>query len=118
MIWLDLHAREPAIGAGWLAYRERLPDGFTWNQWQAACEPWQMVCIRADDEPIGAVFLKDGVVHVGIVPAWRGRWASRRIIREILSHGTETTLLKNETEQRLFVHRAFKVAGVKNVVSR
>jgi RimJ/RimL family protein N-acetyltransferase len=112
VIWLDVYAREQAIEAGWLAYRERL-QWFTRDQWQASCAPWFMFCIKSGGEPIGAAFLKDGKVHIGIVPEWRGRWASRRLIREILSFGTETTLLKSETQQREFVLRAFKVAGVK-----
>jgi hypothetical protein len=47
-------------------------------------------------------------VHLAIIPEYRGRWASRRIIRDMLKYGTETTPGDDNT----FVERiGFRRAG-------
>lgn len=102
MIYLDPARREEAIDAGWLAYRDRLPDMEA--VYRTACAGWQVVAVVAD-RVIGALFARDGVIHLGIVPEWKGRWASRRLIREMLAYGTRTTLLPDEAEQRHFISR-------------
>lgn len=101
-IYLDPARRQEAIEAGWLAYRDRLP-AFE-SAYRAACEGWRVIAVVAD-RVIGALFARDGVIHLGIVPEWRGRWASRRLIREMLAYGTRTTLLPNEAAPRDFIAR-------------
>lgn len=94
MIRLDPTRRTDAIEAGWQAYSQRCP------QWRdayiKACAAWLVVAVVADDEVIGALFERNGEIHLGIVPAWRGRWASRRLIRQMLCYGTRTTMLNGE----------------------
>lgn len=102
MIRLDPERRQEAIEAGWTAYQERTPD--MREAYLQACEEWQVIAVVADGV-IGALFAKDGLIHLGIVPEWRGRWASRRLIREMLSYGTATTLLPDEHECADFVRR-------------
>lgn len=102
MIRLDPSRREEAIDAGWLAYRDRLPDMEA--VYRKACEGWQVIAVVAD-RVIGALFARDGVIHLGIVPEWKGRWASRRLIREMLGYGTRTTLLLDEDGPREFIGR-------------
>lgn len=103
MIALDEARRDEAIEAAWQAYRERLPG--LRASFVAACERWQMVAIVSGSEVIGALFVRDGVIHIGIVPAWRGRWASRRLIRQMLGYGTRTTLLDGEAHCAEFIGR-------------
>lgn len=102
MIHLDEHRRDEAIEAGWEAYRERVPG--LEREYRAMCQAWQVIAVVAD-RVIGALFAKDGVIHLGIVPEWRSRWASRRLIREMLGYGRSTTLLPCETECKAFVRR-------------
>lgn len=102
MIRLDETRREEAIEAGWRAYQERLPGMKA--AYLKACEGWQVVAVVAD-EVIGALFVKDGVIHLGIAPEWRGQWASRRLIREMLAYGTETTLMPDESHCAEFIRR-------------
>lgn len=102
MIRLDPARRQEAIEAGWLAYRDRLPGMEA--AYRATCEAWQVVAVVAD-RVIGALFARDGVIHLGIVPEWRGRWASRRLILEMLGYGTQTTLMPDEEGPRAFVTR-------------
>lgn len=102
MIHLDPNRRQEAIEAGWLAYRERVPGMEA--AYRAACEGWRVIAVVAD-RVIGALFARDGVIHLGIVPEWRGRWASRRLIREMLSYGKRTTLADGEDGPREFIGR-------------
>lgn len=102
MIHLDPTRRDEAVEAGWRAYRDRVPG--LEREYRAMCQAWQVIAVVAD-RVIGALFAKDGVIHLGIVPEWRSRWASRRLIRDMLSYGRATTLLPCETECRAFVSR-------------
>lgn len=99
---LDPSRRQEAIDAGWMAYRDRIPSMEA--AYRSACEAWQVVAVVAD-RVIGALFARDGVIHLGVVPEWRGRWASRRLIREMLSYGTRTTLMPGEDGPREFIGR-------------
>lgn len=110
MIHLDESRRDEATAAGWLAYAERVPG--MENDYQEFCKSWQVVAICSDAEVIGALFARNGVIHVGIVPEWRGKWASRRLIREGLAYGTNTTVLDSEPDCIEFVSRiGFKKEG-------
>lgn len=82
--------RSEAIDAGWEAYAERVPG--MRDAYLKACDGWEVEAVCAGDEVIGALFSKDGVIHLGIVPAWRSRWASKRLIREMLKRGTKTEM--------------------------
>ena len=99
---LDPSRRREAIEAGWEAYRERLPSFEL--AYRAACESWQVIAVVAD-RVIGALFARAGVIHLGIVPSWRGRWASRRMIREMLAYGKQTMLMNGEDACRDFIGR-------------
>lgn len=46
---------------------------------------WQVSVLVRDAEPIGAVFKRDGETHVSILSKWRRRWATKGLIKEILS---------------------------------
>lgn len=102
MVSLDPNRREEAIEAGWIAYRDRVPDMEA--AFRAACKGWQVIAVVAD-RVIGALFARAGVIHLGIVPEWRGRWASRRLIRQMLGYGKTTTLLPDEADSRDFIGR-------------
>lgn len=95
MIYLDESREQEAIEAGWIAYRERVP-GYE-SEYRSACGNYRVVAICSDSQVIGALFVRaDGVIHMGIVPEWRSRWASRRIIRQMLAYGNKTTLMDDE----------------------
>lgn len=115
MIRLDENRRADAIEAGWRAYEAEIPGHR--DAYLRACEGWQLVAICDDDTPIGALLVKDGVIHLGIVPEWRGRWASRRVIQELISYGRATTVPPDN--RRDFLRRVgFKPQGGRYVFSR
>lgn len=103
MIHLDETRRDEAIAAGWLAYAERA-KGME-GAYQAVCQSWQVIAICADQQVIGALFVRNGVIHVGVIPEWRGKWISKRLIREVLAYGTNTTVLDSEPDCIEFVSR-------------
>jgi GNAT superfamily N-acetyltransferase len=103
MIHLDATRRQDAIRAGWLAYAERVPEHL--DAYLVACAGWQVVAVCDDDKPIGALYARDGVIHLGIVPEYRGRWASRRVIRQMLQYGEKTTVRDDEPQCIEFVTR-------------
>ena len=94
MIRLDPARRDEAIAAGWDAYAEHVQGHEA--AYRSACERWQVVAVVAD-EVIGALFVDGGVIHLGIVPEWRGRWASRRLLRDMLSYGKSTQMMAAES---------------------
>lgn len=94
MIQLDEGRREEAIEAGWRAYQERVPD--CRSAYLKACEGWKVIAVCDGECVIGAFFAKNGFVHIGIVPEYRGRWVSRRLIDEMHKYGDKTTLLDGE----------------------
>jgi GNAT superfamily N-acetyltransferase len=93
-VTLDEARRAEAIEAGWRAYAEHLPGHEA--AYRAACERWQVVAVVAD-EVIGALFVDGNVIHLGIVPEWRSRWASRRLLRQMLSYGKTTRMMAGES---------------------
>lgn len=46
---------------------------------------WQVSVLVRDSQPIGAVFKRDGETHVSVLPQWRRRWATKGLVKEILS---------------------------------
>lgn len=51
---------------------------------------WSPVAVCDDNKVIGVLISKDNVIHLAIIPEYRGRWASRRIIRDMLKYGKTT----------------------------
>ena len=80
--------------------------------YREAVRLWRVVALVSGDEVIGALFHREGVIHIGIVPEWRKRWATRGLLKACFRYGTKTTLLPGEVEQREFVRRAFRIEGL------
>ena len=114
MIHLDAARRQEAMAAGWQAYREHVPGHQ--DAWERACQGWDVLAVCADDDVIGALLAKDGVIHLGIVPEWRSKWASRRIIRDMMKHGAATKMRAVEPSAD-FVARVAAIGGL-HVVRR
>jgi GNAT superfamily N-acetyltransferase len=89
MINLDPTRRDEATEAGYQACREELSK-FDKEDYRQLMGEWNPVAVCDDEKVIGVLISKNGFVHLAIVPEYRGRWASRRIIREMLRYGTTT----------------------------
>lgn len=96
MIRLDPNRRAEAIQAGWDAYAERLPG--MRDEYLKAAEAWEAIAVCDEAQVVGVLLKRSGRIHIGIKPEWRGRWASRRVIREMLTHGKKTTMMDGEDD--------------------
>lgn len=56
-----------------------------YKAYESIASNWQVSVLIRDAEPIGAIFKRDGETHVSILPKWRRRWATKGLLREILS---------------------------------
>jgi GNAT superfamily N-acetyltransferase len=108
VIRLDPSKRKDAIEAGFLACSEDL-QAYK-EAYYRVVEEWNPVAVCDDDKTIGCLISKDGVIHLAITKEYRGRWASRRIIKEMLGYGTSTSIGTDENQR--FVERiGFKKVG-------
>lgn len=76
--------------------------------YRQACDGWDVIAVCDGEKVIGAFFAKDRVVHIGIVPEYRGRWVTRGLIREMHKYGDRTTLLPGESSdfvEKIGFHR-------------
>jgi len=56
-----------------------------YSAYERIASDWQVSVLIRDDEPIGALYKKNGETHVSILPKWRRRWMTKGLVKEILS---------------------------------
>lgn len=94
MIHLDETRQKEAIEAGWEAYSEQIP---TWRHvYDQVATEWKPVAVCDDEKVIGVLFCKHHFIHLGIIKEYRGKWASRRIIHDMLIYGNKTELMPGQ----------------------
>ena len=80
--------RAAALRVGYEATDWSTP--MTFDAYEDALRDWTVRAIRRDGEIIGAVFTKDGELHVSIRPDWRRRWVTKGILRELFAEPVKT----------------------------
>lgn len=70
------------------AYRARIDRSF--RKFTHACTDWDFALLKDDNRTMGAAVRRGGELHIGILPEWRGRWATKGFIRAILNWAAET----------------------------
>jgi len=74
--------REAALRVGY--------EATDWTEWPsyeayiAAMADWDVRLIDKDGEAIGAVYTRGPEFHISVLPEWRGKWMTRRILKEII----------------------------------
>ena len=68
--------RPTALKIGYAATDWSVPVEY--ETYEAFAADWDVKLLARDGEPIGAVFFRDGEVHVSVLPAWRRRCPSCR----------------------------------------
>jgi GNAT superfamily N-acetyltransferase len=88
-------------------YAARL-EGRSREHFDRMTQGWELALLVIDGEIAGAAARRAGELHIGILPAWRGRWAARRFIREIIEWAehsgrpvTTGVMAGNESGRRL-----------------
>lgn len=61
-------------------------EPINYSEYERRLDTWDVQLIERDDEPIGAAYFKDGEVHVSVLPEWRGRWATKGILKTLFDH--------------------------------
>lgn len=65
----------------------------SYEQYQTAMKDWAVQAIERDGECIGAVYKKDGEVHVSVLKEWRKQWATKGLLRQILGPDVKRTVV-------------------------
>lgn len=74
--------RDIALEVGYKATDWSSPIAF--EDYLQSMSDWSVQAIERDGDCIGAVYKKDGEVHVSILNDWRKRWMTKGLIRSIL----------------------------------
>ncbi len=74
--------REEALRAGYRALAGRIHIDY--EKFSKALESWDVKAFCKGEDVVGMLMVKDGELHVAIVPEARGKWLSRRLIREVI----------------------------------
>jgi hypothetical protein len=101
--------REQALRAGFAALAGRLPMDF--EAFRAALASWDVKAFCDGERVVGMLMVQGPELHVAVLPEVRGRWLSRRLIREVFSpllksYGEAKTRVMHDNETgRDFVRR-------------
>jgi len=101
--------RELALKVGFQATDWSRPVSYA--EYVDALQNWDVKAIIRQDTCIGAAYFNDGEVHVSVLPEWRRRWATRRILAELFAHENAHTriMLGHEYMYGIFDRLGFKV---------
>lgn len=75
--------RELALPVGYKATDFTFPLSYT--RYLEIAHEWDVKAIIRDEIVIGAIFSKDGEVHVSILPKWRRKWLTKGLLKEIIA---------------------------------
>ena len=95
--------REEALRVGFVALSKRLPDSVDYEGFRKALSSWDVKAFCQGDEAVGMLMVKGSELHVAVLPEVRGKWLSRRLIREVISpiiraHGEARTSVRPDNE--------------------
>ncbi len=104
--------RAAALDAGWTILMDRLAaHGIGREQFEAAVSDHDVKAIQDGEAVIGMFMANGPEVHVAVLPAYRCRWFSRRLLRDALSPIVEqfgyvkTSVMPDNTAGMRFVQR-------------
>jgi hypothetical protein len=81
--------RELALRVGYAATDWTYP--ITYEAYLWVMREWAVQAVVRDDECIGAVYRKGDELHVSILPQWRGKWATKGLLRTLFNAQRITT---------------------------
>lgn len=84
-----INDRQTALSVGYRAtdWREPIDE----ETYRMCMEDWSVQAIMRDNECIGAVYRRGDELHVSILPAWRCRWITKGLLRQLFSNTTTRT---------------------------
>lgn len=88
--------RKAALAVGYAATDWNEPISF--KKYKESLSDWLVRSLMKDGICIGAIFSKDGEVHVSVVKEVRGKWATRGLLKQIFSNGNYKTRVSKGNE--------------------
>lgn len=76
--------REQALKAGFKALAERMPASVDYDKFHTALSSWDVKAFCDGKEAVGMLMVRGAELHVAVIPEVRGKWLSRRLIREVI----------------------------------
>jgi len=83
--------REKALQVGYEATDWSTP--IEYEKYLAAMRDWAVQAIERDGQCIGAVYKKDGEVHVSVLKDWRKQWVTKGLLKQIISPEVKYTVV-------------------------
>src|SRR5690349_693825 len=77
--------REEALKAGFASLLDRLPHGYSFEEFKGNLANWDVQAFCDEEFVVGMLMKKGPELHVAVIPQVRGRWLSRRLIREVFT---------------------------------
>ena len=77
--------REEALLVGFEAMRPRLPEDFDFATFRERLEDWRVRAFCDGEHAVGMLMTRGAELHVAVLPEVRGKWLSRRLIREVFA---------------------------------
>lgn len=103
-----LDDRDLALKTGVLALRDRIL--VTQEQLEKVFSDYSVKVLSDEGVPLGMLTIKGPEIHIAIIPSYRKRWASKRLLDEMLSEPLQngyavTSVMKDNKIGRDFVTR-------------
>jgi len=73
--------REAGLRVGYDATDWTSPVAY--EDYENAMADWGVALVMKNDDPCGAMFLRDEELHFSILPEWRKRWATKEFLRNL-----------------------------------
>lgn len=109
--------RHAGLCVGYIATDWHAPMSF--RHYKQLMRDWLVRALVRDGICIGAVYSKDGEVHVSVVKEMRGKWATRGLIKQIFSNGNvKTRVSEGHHFMRGILNRMGMVADASGYFSR
>lgn len=103
--------REEALKAGFASLLDRLEHGYSFESFCGILNDWEVKAFCDGERTIGMLMVKGPELHVAVLPEVRGKWLSRRLIREVFNpifktYGKAETDVSPDNEKGIeFVNR-------------
>jgi hypothetical protein len=76
--------RELALATGYKA--TDWSQSISFDEYKNLLRDWDVKAVVRDGECVGAVYFNDGEVHASILPEWRKKWLTRKILKTMFAH--------------------------------
>ena len=63
----------------------------SFDAYDEALKDWEVKVLARDGIAIGAAFTNGPEFHVSVLPEWRGKWATRGILKELIAEPVSVT---------------------------